>query len=83
MLKVAVHKQAMRHKKWHYGDIISVSVSVAGADQWLSEATFLTGNGPGEAIDKVTDSPEEARIVKVSAYSAPLQWHSQTSSGKI
>ena len=40
-------------------------LSPAGADEWLSEATFLTGNGPGEAIDKVTDSPEEARIVKV------------------
>ena len=36
-----------------------------GADQWLSEATFLTGKGPGEAIDKITESPEEAGIVKV------------------
>ena len=40
-------------------------LSSLGADQWLSEATFLTGKGPGEAIDQITESPEEAGIVKV------------------
>lgn len=50
----------------HLTQFENVNLLSSGADQWLSEATFLTGKGPGEAIDKITETPEEAGIVKVS-----------------